>query len=150
MSFCFVKKSHVIFCGIFLILLLIVIDQIVKYFVLQFSKIETLCNYGIAMGIELPQSIFVGLWILIMLCVIYFWFQKISDKFINQFPYILILAGGISNTIDRFYHGCVVDYIPFLNISSFNIADVFITVGATLILWQNFRNDTKNKVDGNA
>ncbi len=127
-------------CGIFSIIGLIVIDQVIKFFILQSQAIESLCNYGIAMGIILPQIIFVGLWILIMLCVIYFWVQKTSDKFINQLPYILILSGGISNTIDRFYYGCVVDYIPFLNISSFNIADAYITIGAGLILWQSFRD----------
>ncbi|XLQ20588.1 MAG: signal peptidase II [Candidatus Moraniibacteriota bacterium] len=140
MSFCLQKKSHTVLCGIFSIIGLIVIDQVIKFFILQSQAIESLCNYGIAMGIILPQIIFVGLWILIMLCVIYFWVQKTSDKFINQLPYILILSGGISNTIDRFYYGCVVDYIPFLNISSFNIADAYITIGAGLILWQSFRD----------
>ncbi len=120
--------------------ILIAIDQIVKWFVLQSQEIESICNYGIAMGIILPQIIFVILWGAIMMCVIYFWLQKISEKFFIQLPYILILSGGVSNIIDRFYYGCVVDYIPFLNISSFNIADAFITVGAVLILWQNFKS----------
>ena len=142
MSFCsvnyFKKKSHIIFSGIFLIGILIAIDQFVKWFVLQSQTIETLCNYGIAMGISLPQIVFVLLWGIIMISVIYFWMQRLSEKFFIQLPYILILAGGVSNIIDRFYYGCVVDYIPFLNISSFNIADVFITIGAVIILWQNF------------
>ncbi len=132
------KKSHTILGGIFLMGILIAIDQIVKWFVLQSQEIESMCNYGIAMGIILPQIIFVILWGVIMMCVIYFWLQKISEKFFIQLPYILILSGGVSNIIDRFYYGCVVDYIPFLNISSFNIADAFITIGAVLILGHNF------------
>jgi len=123
-----------------LIGILIAIDQFAKWFVLQSQTIETSCNYGIAMGIILPQIVFVLLWGIIMVCVIYFWMQRVFEKFFVQLSYILILAGGVSNIIDRFYYGCVVDYIPFLNISSFNIADTFITVGAIIILWQNFKN----------
>lgn len=134
----FEKKSHAIIGGIFLMGVLIVIDQVVKWFVLRSQEIESLCNYGIAMGIILPQVAFVILWGAIMMCVIYFWIQRISEKFFVQLPYILILSGGVSNIIDRFYYGCVVDYIPFLSISSFNIADAFITMGAVIILWQNF------------
>lgn len=147
LSFCVTKKSHAVLCGIFFMGILIAIDQYVKWFVLQSQSIESSCNYGIAMGVILPQFVFVLLWSVIMMCVVYFWIQKLSGKFLVQLPYILILSGGLSNTIDRFYYGCVVDYIPFLNISSFNIADAFITVGAALILWQSFGSD--KKVDEN-
>lgn len=140
LSLCTTKKSHAVLCGIFLMGVLIVIDQYVKWFVLQSHTIESSCNYGIAMGIILPSTVFVILWGVIMAIVIYFWIQKLEKSFIKQLPLILILSGGISNIIDRLYYGCVVDYIPFLNISSFNIADAFITVGAVLILWQNFKS----------
>jgi signal peptidase II len=73
-----------------------------------------------------------------MIWIVYFWWQYVRQSFLAQLPYILILAGGISNIMDRLYYGCVIDYVPFLNISSFNIADTFITIGAGIILWQNF------------
>jgi len=145
MSFCVKKKSHAVIGGIFLMGVFIGIDQIVKWFVLQSQVIDSLCNYGIAFGIILPQVVFIVLWSAIMICILYFWAQKISDKCFVQLPYILILSGGISNTIDRFFYGCVVDYIPFLHISSFNIADAFITSGAILILWRNFFEKEKSK-----
>lgn len=137
----FKKKSHAIFGGIFLMGILIIIDQIIKVFVLQSKTIAHLCNNGIAMSIMLPQQVFIVMWGFLILCVVYFWWQHITKSYWIQLPYILILAGGLSNIIDRFYYGCVIDYIPFLNISSFNIADVFITVGAVIILWQSFINN---------
>ncbi|MEN8252460.1 MAG: signal peptidase II [Patescibacteria group bacterium] len=158
LSFCFTKKSHTVLCGIFLIGVFILIDQIIKDIVVLSGNIDILCNYGIAMGIELPQITFLIMWGLIMICVIYFWMQKISEifkrgeqvvnptpaqKFFVQLPYILILSGGISNMFDRVFQGCVIDYIPFLSISSFNVADVFISVGAVIILWQSF-SEIKN------
>ena len=134
------KKSHKFLSGIFLIVLLIILDQTVKWYVLHSSTVEVLCNYGIAMGISVPKIIFVVLWVGVIFFVVQLWLRSgESDKFITHFSFILILSGGISNLIDRIYYGCVVDYIPLVNISSFNIADVFITFGAILILWTNFR-----------
>jgi signal peptidase II len=138
MSFKLQKKSHAIVAGIFLMLIFISIDQFIKWIILHTQILGHLCNHGIAMGIVLPQVVFVALWGVIMIWVIYFWWQHIEQSFLTQLSYILILAGGISNIIDRFYYGCVIDYIPFLNISSFNFADVLISVGALIILWHNF------------
>jgi len=144
MSFCFggyfAKKSHAVLGGIFLMSVLIIFDQIIKWIVVPSKTIGHMCNYGIAMGIVLPQQMFIVMWGLLILCVVYFWWQHIAKRFLIQISYILILSGGFSNIIDRIYYGCVVDYIPFFNISSFNIADTFITIGVLIILWQNFKN----------
>jgi len=142
----FEKKSHAVLGGIFLMGILIAIDQIIKVFVLQSKTIVHLCNHGIAMGIMLSQQVFIVMWGLLILCVVYFWWQHITKSYWMQLPYILILAGGLSNIVDRFYYGCVIDYIPFLNISSFNIADTFITVGAVIILWQNFIDNEELRI----
>jgi len=136
----FEKKSHTIFYGTFFMGLFIILDQGIKWLVLQSETVDHLCNYGIAMGIVLPQQLFIVFWGILIVAVIHFWLKHLSENFLVQLPYILILSGGLSNMIDRVYYGCVVDYIPFLNISSFNVADVFITIGAVLILWQNFKS----------
>ena len=53
-----------------------------------------------------------------------FWFIRI--------PLILIFAGGVGNLIDRLFLGAVRDMLEFLfiNFPIFNLADVFVTVGA--------------------
>ena len=142
-TFCDIKKSHSVICGIFFIGVFIAIDQIIKTIVIQSKTIGHLCNHGIAMGIVLPQLIFIIIWGVLMLCVVYFWWKHISKRFFMQLPYVFILAGGLSNSIDRLHYGCVVDYIPLLNISSFNFADVCITVGAGVILLTSFKSDKK-------
>lgn len=45
----------------------------------------------------------------------------------------LVLIGGISNTIDRFYYGFVIDYFKIW-VSKFNLADVYILGGLGLFL----------------
>ncbi len=48
----------------------------------------------------------------------------------------MIIAGGLGNIIDRIRLGYVVDFIDFrlINYAIFNVADIFIVVGAGLLL----------------
>jgi signal peptidase II len=52
----------------------------------------------------------------------------------------LIFSGAISNIIDRIRLGCVVDYIDLKFFPVFNLADIYITVGAILILLSMRKN----------
>ncbi len=146
MNLCGKKKSHVIICVAFLVGALIIFDQTIKWFILHTNIVKNMCNYGIAMGIILPQSVFFVLWLVIMMVIVYFLSKKINQTFAVILPYIFILAGGVSNVIDRMMYGCVVDYIPLLSISSFNFADALITIGAILILWQTLRKSQKENL----
>lgn len=62
---------------------------------------------------------------------------KLSDR--NEMVgYALILSGGLSNLIDRFYSGFVIDYLYVgigpIGTHIFNLADVFITFGVSGLL----------------
>ncbi len=48
--------------------------------------------------------------------------------------FLLILAGAISNLIDRLMFGYVVDYFYLKHFTVFNIADACISLGAILII----------------
>lgn len=56
--------------------------------------------------------------------------------------FALIIGGALGNLIDRVWHGHVVDYIlfhlPSWSFAIFNLADVFITVGAGLVILDEF------------
>ncbi len=57
----------------------------------------------------------------------------------------LIFGAGVSNVLDRFIHGGVVDYVFWhygFEFAIFNFADVMIDVGVVLLVWQMWR--TKN------
>lgn len=59
-----------------------------------------------------------------------------------RFGFALIIGGALGNLIDRVWHGYVVDYIlfhlPSWSFAIFNLADVFITVGAGLVILDEF------------
>lgn len=80
------------------------------------------------------------------------WKLKIKNfKTITFFSVLLILSGAVSNAIDRLHFGCVIDFIdlkfwPASNAWSvalagwpvFNIADIYITIGAIILIIKNF------------
>ena len=61
---------------------------------------------------------------------------KKFDNKIDEFSFVLILAGGIGNLIDRVVNGYVVDYLEFLFIEFpvFNLADILICTGVGLFI----------------
>lgn len=62
-------------------------------------------------------------------------FQKM-DK-ITKVILCLVLAGGISNLIDRLVRGFVVDYIDinsWLSFPIFNLADIYVVIGWTMLI----------------
>ncbi|HOM77967.1 MAG TPA: signal peptidase II [bacterium] len=45
-----------------------------------------------------------------------------------------LFVGGGYNLVNRLMHGCVADPFPFFGIFSYNLADVFITLGLFILL----------------
>jgi len=59
----------------------------------------------------------------------------------------LLMGGGVSNLLDRFLHGGVVDYVYWhcgFDFAIFNFADVMIDLGVVLILIAAFRKKNEN------
>ena len=66
-----------------------------------------------------------------------------------HFGFALIIGGALGNLIDRIWHGYVVDYIlfhlPSWSFAVFNLADVFISVGAALVVLEEFLSWRRGK-----
>ena len=72
-----------------------------------------------------------------------------SDTKLFRISLGLISSGALGNAIDRVYFGGVIDFIDFfiynLHWPAFNFADIFITVGVILLLFDNIFNK-KNEI----
>lgn len=70
--------------------------------------------------------------------VTYLWWTTGADRVMSRFGFALIIGGALGNLIDRSMLGYVVDYIlfhlPNWSFAVFNMADVYITIGAGLII----------------
>ena len=96
-------------------------------------------NTGAAFGIgSNSTSMFIAVNVVIIGLITYFIFSKGEE--LNKSILIalhLILAGGVSNLIDRIVRGFVIDYIdisPLIKYPVFNLADIFVVVGCSIIV----------------
>ncbi|MDX9913195.1 MAG: signal peptidase II [Candidatus Moranbacteria bacterium] len=126
-----VEKYNFIFLSSFLIL----VDQGVKYLI-RHSDGFYICNKGISFGFLLPNYIFYPLVVAIFVVAFMYLLGKINFKefSLNKIGIALILGGAIANLIDRYNHGCVIDFINLGFFPVFNLADIFITAGAIMII----------------
>ena len=132
-----------------LAVLVAVIDQILKYLVVNFLdktnpteiipnlfSLTYVENKGAAFGMLADARwIFITFTIVITAFLIYILFKKRINNKLFLISVVLIIGGGIGNLIDRIFLGYVVD---FLSISFFppvcNFADYCITIGAVLLV----------------
>jgi len=76
--------------------------------------------------------------IFMLLAVVYFTKLPYESRFaFVRIPLVMIIAGGIGNLIDRVRLGFVVDMLAFrfIDFPVFNIADIYVTVGAFLFVF---------------
>ncbi len=147
---------------LWLSLLVIVLDQLSKYFVsnwlqlyesvavLPFFNFTLLHNPGAAFSFLADaggwQRWFFTAIALIVSVVIVAWLRRLpaAEKW-QAAALALILGGALGNVIDRMRLGYVVDFLDVYyrqwHWPPFNIADSAITVGVVILLWVTFRGN---------
>ena len=80
-----------------------------------------------------------------------------AGQVLARIGFALIIGGAIGNLIDRAVYGHVIDYIlfhtPVWSFAVFNLADAFITVGAVLVVceeflvWRSARRQAAQRLD---
>ena len=132
------------------IVLLIVLDQLVKWavvsniklgevkgFVPSIMSLTYLQNTGAAFSIlENQQWLFTIITLLVIGGAIWYLIKNIKGSFWLISGLILIIAGGLGNFIDRLRQGFVVDMfqVDFINFAVFNVADTYLTFGVFIML----------------
>ncbi len=77
--------------------------------------------------------------IALLISLTFYIFKYMTER--NYIPAIIVLGAGISNIVDRFLHGGVVDYVYWhcwFDFAIFNLADVLIDIGVVWILILSF------------
>ena len=132
------------------IVLLIVLDQLVKWavvsniklgevkgFVPSIMSLTYLQNTGAAFSIlENHQWLFTIITLLVIGGAIWYLIKNIKGSFWLISGLTLIIAGGLGNFIDRLRQGFVVDMfqVDFINFAVFNVADTYLTFGVLIML----------------
>lgn len=140
------KKKDFVIIG-----LMIVLDQLTKFYIshqlVLRQKIEVIKNFfyityvqntGAAWSIgEGLGGIFVVAAIAITIGIVYY-FNKHKVSVFEKLAGMFVIIGAIGNAIDRLVLGYVIDFLDFYifgyDFPVFNVADIFITVAAGLLI----------------
>ena len=115
-----------------------------KFYINDFLNFELIWNTGIGFGLLSSNSTFfynfISGFIAIVIAMLFFFLlnSKIFDKVI----YSIIIGGAFGNFYDRLTYKAVPDFIDLhykgLHWFTFNVADIFITLGIIMYILKDF------------
>ncbi len=166
-------SRNLVLFNILIVVLVVMADQMIKALVvanmalgeaielLPFLAIYHARNDGIAFSMfsgvgDVGLAALAGV---VLVVVMILWIKTPADRRLTHFGLAIIVGGAIGNLIDRVLLGYVVDYVyfhtPVWAFAIFNLADACITVGAMVILFDEFvlqprRDRAKAGTDGAA
>ena len=123
-----------------IILGVIILDWVSKWWVIKNNWLyET--NTGGAFSLLSELKWYLGIVIIILaLLTGYWWRMRRRFKESEMVGLSLVLGGAVANLIDRVFRSGVVDFIKIWVFPNFNLADVAITAGLTLIILSEVRS----------
>ncbi|HTL39634.1 MAG TPA: signal peptidase II [Methylomirabilota bacterium] len=125
----------------FLIPILILLDQVTKLifwsrdFLLGPLHIHSVPNYGLIFSLNF--GLLTNLLVIILALgffIYYYWLNHLNLHSLGKLLFALILAGALSNFIDRLYLGYVKDFLDLGLGFTFNLADLMVFSGLIGIL----------------
>lgn len=148
------------FLSFFIIVLVFLADQLSKYAVdiwvsqpikvTDFFDIIKVWNTGVSFSMfnnyGETGKYFLIAFALIVAAFLLHWLIKEKNRN-KQICLAMIIGGALGNVADRIYTGAVMDFLDFhyldLHWPAFNIADSFICIGATLLIFTEIFNKQK-------
>lgn len=142
-------------------LVIIILDQLTKFIILNemvkpkiisvipgFNLILAY-NTGISFSMFAGNNPYVLSVIALLVCALLaWWMQKETDKW-TRIGFTMIIGGAVSNVIDRFVHGAVIDFLDFYIGShhwpAFNVADSAICIGAGIVILRSFLTNSEKQ-----
>ena len=85
-------------------------------------------------------SQFLSLDVFILICFVLIgvflitYFRNSSRSKSSDIGILLIVIGGVFNTLERLKSGCVRDYLNFFSLFYFNVWDFLVTMGVILVI----------------
>ena len=111
---------------------------------LPFLSLYRTYNTGVAFSMfsSVGDKGLIVLSLVVIAFVLYLAVRSAPRQWLSRAGFALIIGGAVGNLIDRAVYGHVIDYIlfhtPVWSFAVFNLADAFITVGAGLVLIDEF------------
>ena len=155
------------YINIFSIFFIFFLDRISKLYVIylhdkniggdlyssDYLNINLIWNEGIAFGLfafeESKFYNFLTLFISLVISVLIY--MLIKSNGVKRFALLIIIGGALGNLYDRIIYLAVPDFIDFhignFHWFTFNIADIFISVGVIFMIILEFIDNNKDKIN---
>lgn len=139
---------------ILIIIFLFILDYASKLFFLSnpdfvikiipnFLSLHFVKNSGISFGVLANKTLLIIFINIVIICALVYFMKFVKSK-IDKVGIALILVGSLSNFIDRLFLGYVIDFID-VGFFICNIADIYIFLGACLLIFGMENNGNKSK-----
>ncbi len=143
--------------GLLIVAAVVAIDQGVKWLVLEtldpgqsvrilpFFNFVLVFNRGVSFGLFAGHPL-ASAWLLsgVALAIVIgllLWMRR-EQRTLARFAIWTVIGGALGNVVDRLRYGMVVDFLDFhiqsYHWPAFNLADVAVVGGASLLIWESF------------
>lgn len=150
--------------GIYIsIILLLILDQIVKYWTVANLALHTgqplipnvvslfyIRNTGAAWGILSGNMLFFFI-VTVAICIgLVVWAHRQKRRPMEYLAYVLIFSGAVGNFIDRLRLGYVIDMFKFefIDFPIFNVADICLTLGVAIMILDTVVSEMRGNNNG--
>ena len=121
-----------------------------RIYINDFINFDLVWNNGIGFGLLSYNSslLYNSITAIISAVIIFLIYLTVKSKFIDRVSFSIVIGGALGNFYDRLVYFAVPDFIDLhydnFHWFTFNIADIFITIGIILLIVQDlfFKNET--------
>ncbi len=122
-----------------ILLEIFLVDQFLKFLAVRLNL--AVINKGIAFGLFKSFQNYPLLILAILIIGLFLFLLAVCKLLAHRdgkkiFYLALVLTGGLSNLLDRWIYGGVVDYLHLPRLPSFNLADLAINIGFVVLFYQ--------------
>lgn len=132
------RLRKVLFGALFLASFVILLQGIVLFLRNDYSY-KGICNDAGPFGLPLPSFLLIAGFLVASVFFLLRWWQE-TDR-VNTVLWLVLLASGGSNFVERLAFGCVYDYVSIGFFPMFNLADVLLTVSVVFLGWREIRKN---------
>lgn len=112
--------------------------------VLPFFALYRTYNTGVAFSMfsSSGDKVLIIVSLVVIAFMLFLASRTTREQWVGRIGFALVVGGAVGNVIDRSIYGHVIDYFlfhtPVWSFAIFNMADVFITTGAGLVILEEF------------
>ena len=114
------------------------------FFVSNYVNLDLICKTGIGFGLLSSDSfiIYNAITIIIFFVIMVLFYLAAVSRKLDNIIFSLIIGGALGNLYDRLFYNAVPDFIDLhyenLHWFTFNLADIFITLGIIAFIAKDF------------